>query len=84
MNAWNLINNLGGLQLCTKITFSKRVHKYDAKYFIQNPENKNQVQFFLEDEVRPENAMSIVDLEDAIQEVTGVFSHQPTPLSVRQ
>ncbi len=42
----NLIEKLGGLEICKKITFQKRIRKPTATHFIQHPSNPKLIQMF--------------------------------------
>ena len=42
----NLIEKLGGIGICKKITFQKRLRKPNATHFIQHPGNPKLIQMF--------------------------------------
>ena len=72
MNAKELIEKLGGIEICKKITFQKRLRQPKATHFIQHHEKRNLIQMFSRNQTKPYGLYEVfkfTELEQAIKEI---------------
>lgn len=64
-----LIEKLGGLDVCKKIMFQKRLRQPKATHVLQHHENKKLIQFFSTNQSKPNGSVMLDAIEQAIADV---------------
>ena len=64
-----LVEKIGGLVVCKKIMFQKRLRQPKATHVLQHPENKKLIQFFSINQSKPNGSIVLDAIEQAIADV---------------
>ena len=64
-----LIEKVGGLDVCKKIMFQKRLRQPKATHVLQHHENKKLIQFFSTNQSKPNGSVKLDAIEQAIADV---------------
>ena len=64
-----LTEKVGGLDVCKKIMFQKRLRQPKATHVLQHHENKKLIQFFSTNQSKPNGSVMLDAIEQAIADV---------------
>ena len=64
-----LVEKVGGLDVCKKIMFQKRLRQPKATHVLQHHENKKLIQFFSTNQSKPNGSVMLDAIEQAIADV---------------
>ena len=64
-----LTEKFGGLDVCKKIMFQKRLRQPKATHVLQHHENKKLIQFFSTNQSKPNGSVKLDAIEQAIADV---------------